>query len=55
MQESPKPGTNTPSLPKSPGEEGYHYIAKLFEETAENEKQHALDHFKMLNGLGRHP
>ncbi|AOY57504.1 MULTISPECIES: rubrerythrin [Desulfococcus] len=33
-------------------EEGYHYIAKLFEETAENEKQHALDHFKMLNGLG---
>ena len=33
-------------------EEGYHYIAKLFEETAENEKQHALDHFKLLNGVG---
>lgn len=32
-------------------EEGYHYIAKIFEETAENEKQHALDHFKLLDGL----
>lgn len=32
--------------------EGYHYIAKLFEETAENEKQHAKDHFKMLGELG---
>ena len=33
-------------------EEGYHYIAKLFEETADNEKQHAMDHFKMLGGIG---
>ncbi len=33
-------------------EEGYHYIAKIFEETAENERQHALDHFKLLEGLG---
>ena len=32
--------------------EGYHYIAKLFEETADNEKRHANDHFKLLNGLG---
>ena len=32
-------------------EEGYHYIAKIFEETAENEKQHALDHFKLLDGI----
>jgi rubrerythrin len=32
--------------------EGYHYIAKIFEETAENEKQHAKDHLKMLNGIG---
>ena len=32
--------------------EGYHYIAKIFEETAENEMQHAKDHFKMLNGIG---
>jgi len=32
--------------------EGYHYIAKIFEETAENERQHAKDHFKRLNGLG---
>ncbi len=32
--------------------EGYHYIAKIFEETAENEKQHAKDEFKLLNGIG---
>lgn len=32
--------------------EGYHYIAKIFEETAENEKRHAKDEFKLLNGLG---
>ena len=32
--------------------EGYHYIAKIFEETAFNEMQHAKDHFKMLNGIG---
>jgi rubrerythrin len=32
--------------------EGYHYIAKLFLETAENEKQHAKDEFKLLNGIG---
>ena len=33
-------------------QEGYHYIAKIFEETAENEKEHARDHFKLLKGLG---
>ncbi len=33
-------------------EEGFHYIAKLFEETADNEKRHAKDHFKLLGGLG---
>jgi len=32
--------------------EGYHYIAKIFEETALNEKQHAKDEFKLLNGIG---
>ncbi|MBU1078594.1 MAG: rubrerythrin family protein [Spirochaetes bacterium] len=32
--------------------EGYHYIAKFFEETAENEKQHAKEHFKLLKGIG---
>ena len=32
-------------------EEGLHYIGKLFEETAENERQHALDHFKLLGAL----
>lgn len=33
-------------------EEGYHYIAKIFGETAENERQHARDHFRMLGELG---
>lgn len=32
--------------------EGYHYIAKLFEETADNEREHARDHFKLLKGVG---
>jgi rubrerythrin len=32
--------------------EGYHYIAKLFEETALNEMQHAKDEFKLLSGIG---
>jgi rubrerythrin len=32
--------------------EGYHYIARIFEETAENEMRHANDHFKLLKGIG---
>jgi len=32
--------------------EGYHYIAKLFEETAENEKRHAKDEYLLFEGLG---
>jgi rubrerythrin len=32
--------------------EGYHYIAKIFEETAENERRHAKDHLTMLGGIG---
>jgi len=32
--------------------EGLLYIAKIFEETAENEKQHAKDEFKLLKGIG---
>jgi len=32
--------------------EGYHYIAKIFEETAINEMQHAKDEFRMLDGIG---
>ena len=32
--------------------EGCHYIAKIFEETAENEKQHAKDHLLLLKGIG---
>ena len=31
--------------------EGYHYIAKLFRETAINEHQHAKDELKLLNGI----
>jgi len=30
--------------------EGYHYIAKIFEETAENEKYHALEEIRLLLG-----
>ena len=33
-------------------EEGYHYIANIFEETANNEMQHAKDEFRLLNGIG---
>lgn len=32
--------------------EGLHYIAKLFDETAENEMRHAKDEFVLLGGLG---
>lgn len=32
--------------------EGYLYIAKIFEETAENEKQHAKDEFRQAGKLG---
>lgn len=30
--------------------EGYHYIAKIFEETAENEMYHAFEEYKLLFG-----
>ena len=33
-------------------EEGYNYIADIFEETARNEMQHAKDEFKLLGGIG---
>ena len=32
--------------------EGYYYVAKVFRETAENEKIHAMEEFKLLNGIG---
>ena len=32
--------------------QGYHYIAKIFEKTALNEMQHAKDEFKLLKGIG---
>ena len=31
---------------------GYHYIGKIFDETAMNEMRHANDEFKLLNGIG---
>ncbi|MFH1505753.1 MAG: rubrerythrin [archaeon] len=33
-------------------EEGLHFIAKIFEETADNEREHAKKHFTMLKGIG---
>ncbi len=32
--------------------EGYHYIARIFEETADHELQHAKEEFKLLKGIG---
>lgn len=32
--------------------EGLHYIARIFEETAENERRHAKDELALLNGIG---
>lgn len=32
--------------------QGYHYVARIFEEAAMNEMQHAKDEFKLLNGIG---
>ncbi len=32
--------------------EGYHYIARIFEESAANEERHAKDHFLLMGGLG---
>ena len=32
--------------------QGYVYVAKIFEESAANEMQHAKDEFKLLNGIG---
>lgn len=32
--------------------EGFHYIARIFEETADNESRHAKDEFAMLGGIG---
>lgn len=37
---------------KAARKEGYHYIARVFEETALNEHQHAKDQFKLLQGIG---
>ena len=32
--------------------QGYHYIARMFEESAENEMRHAKDELKLLGGIG---
>ncbi|MBN1503096.1 rubrerythrin family protein [Candidatus Woesearchaeota archaeon] len=37
---------------KQARKEGLHYVARIFEETAINEMQHAKDEFKLLNGIG---
>ncbi len=37
---------------KAARKEGFHYIAKVFEETSINEMQHAKDEFKLLKGIG---
>jgi len=37
---------------KTAKKENFLYIAKIFEETALNEMQHAKDEFKLLNGIG---
>jgi rubrerythrin len=37
---------------KAAKKEGYHYIAKIFKETAVNEERHAKDEFNLLNGIG---
>jgi len=37
---------------KAARKEGYLYIAKIFEETALDEMQHAKDEFKLLKGIG---
>ncbi len=37
---------------KVAAKEGYLYISKIFEETANNEMQHAKEHFKLLKGIG---
>lgn len=37
---------------KVAGKEGYHYIAKVFEEAANNEMRHAKDELALLEGIG---
>lgn len=32
--------------------EGYHYVGKILEETAENERRHAKDELTLLEGIG---
>ncbi len=32
--------------------EGYHYIARIFDETAFNERRHAKDEFSLIGGIG---
>ncbi len=37
---------------KVAAKEGYHYVAKIFEEAADNERRHAKDEFTLLGGIG---
>ena len=41
-----------PSFAAVARKEGYHYIARIFEETADNERRHAKDQFELLGGIG---
>ena len=50
MQEKAKQETNTHILLVRLKKEGYEQIAAIFEETANNEKEHAKMWFKLLNG-----
>ena len=47
---SHKPGTDTHILPVQPKKEGLVQIAHIFEETANQEKEHAKRFFKFLEG-----
>ncbi|MCE1246820.1 MAG: rubrerythrin family protein [Firmicutes bacterium] len=37
---------------KVAAKEGFEYVARVFEESADNERQHAKDEFKLLGGIG---
>jgi rubrerythrin len=39
-------------LAEAARQEVYHYIARIFEETAANERRHAEEEFKLLGGIG---
>ena len=50
LQVNPRPATSTPIMPAQLKKAGYEQIKAFFEETANNEKEHAKIWFKLLNG-----